>query len=478
MTDYAYGAGWQRGLPGRGAHVLALGAAAVVLGVGAALQPPLALAAVVGLALVPVVLTRPIFGLASLVYLSFLETISALSGAVSLTKILGAVLLLAWLAAVAVEPASRRGGLLGREPLLAVALALFAAWAAISIVWAETQDAALTSAQRLALNFTLFPIALVAIRRPRHALWLVGAFVAGGFTAAAFGIAQGTATDPDAVDRLGGAGTNANQLGSYLVVAMVFAAIFAANRAWSPSVRLASLGLASLAALGVFLTVSRGALVGMLAAMLVAPFAIGKTRRAAAVATIVFALAASGVYFAAVAPASAVTRITDPDRDGGSGREDLWRVGWRMVEDNPVRGVGAGNFPERSADYLLRPGATERDTFIVDEKKVAHNVYLTVLSELGAVGLALFLGAIALSLRAAWRAASVFRAHGELTMELVSRALLIALVSLLAVAFFSSALYVKQFWVLLALAPALRLLADAGERRRLRLRRVHARSGG
>ena len=467
LTDYAYP---QRARVERPRPLVLLPAAglvagALVVGLGAALQPALLVAGVVGLALVPIVLTRPIFGLAALVYLSFLETVSALTGggALSMTKILGAVLVLGWVATVTVRPSGRRVGLLAREPLLVTALVLFVAWVGISLVWAEVQDPALTSVQRFALNFTLFPIAFVAVTRRQHVLWLVGAFVAGAFTAAAFGIAQGTATDPGATERLGGAGTNPNQLGSYLVVAMVFTAVLSANSLWSPRARVALAGVASLAALCVFLTVSRGALIGMLVAMLIAPFAIGRARRGAAVAAIVLALGGTFAYFAAVAPESAVTRITSPEEDGGSGREDMWRVGWRMVLDNPAIGVGAGNYPERAADYLLRPGASERDTYILDEKKVAHNVYLTVLSELGVVGLTIFLALIALSLRAAWRAAEVFAQRGDTTLELVSRALVLAIASLSAVAFFSSALYVKQYWILLALAFVLRLLADAGE---------------
>ena len=58
-------------------------------------------------------------------------------------------------------------------------------------------------------------------------------------------------------------------------------------------------------------------------------------------------------------------------------------------------------------------------------------------------------------------------------------ALFIALVSLLAVGFFSSALYVKQFWVLLAAAPALHALAERdGSLRHIVLFRNHGRRAG
>ena len=57
------------------------------------------------------------------------------------------------------------------------------------------------------------------------------------------------------------------------------------------------------------------------------------------------------VYFAAVARVDQRDRVTTVN--GGSGRSDIWKVGWRMVEDKPVIGVGSGNFNVSSIHYLL-----------------------------------------------------------------------------------------------------------------------------
>ena len=448
----------RRGLGALFGLPLAVVASTAVLGAAAALQPVLAVAAVVGLALVPVMLAQPIVGIVLLVFMSFLEEYAGLTGALSVTKLLGAVLVAGWFAAVATRSHGAEGtALLRREPFLVAALVGFTAWAAVSLVWAEASDLASTSVQRYALNFMLFPVALLAIRVPRHMLWLVAAFVAGAFAAVLLGLNAGTLDGEGG--RLAGAGINPNQLGSYLVVVLVFLSAFAAARMWSSGVRVAALAGAVLAALGVFLTLSRGALVGLAVALLVAPIVAGPGRRLGVAALALTALLATVVWFGAVAPPDHVERITNPERDGGAGRTDLWRVGWRMVEDKPVHGVGAGNYPVASIDYLLRPGATQDDTAIVDDQKVAHNIYLTVLSELGVVGFMLFALIAVLCLRSALRAARAFAARGDPRMELVSRALFISLVALLAVGFFSSALYVKQFWVLLAAAPALHALA-------------------
>jgi O-antigen ligase len=161
-----------------------------------------------------------------------------------------------------------------------------------------------------------------------------------------------------------------------------------------------------------------------------------------------------------IAPEHAVERITHPEAGGGSGRKDLWTVGWRMVNAHPLTGVGAGNFRVVSVGYLLRPGPTQRDIYIVTEPKVPHNIYLNVLAELGAVGFALFLIVLVSSLRSLVRAARTFARQGDTTMEMLTRGLLIALFGFLTCEFFSSALYSKQLWLLLALGPALHALAD------------------
>jgi putative inorganic carbon (hco3(-)) transporter len=449
----------------RGVWFAAAVAAAVALGILASVRPVIAIGVAAGAVFVPLVVTRPILGLCTLLFLSFLEEYSGVTGAFSLTKIVGLLLVLAWVGVVATDRRDDRSrtALLALHPLLAAALGLFLAWAFISAAWAESPGEARSADLRFALNFVLFPIALIAIRTPRHVLWLFAVFVASGLTAVAFGL-PGATEDPADVGRLSGAGLNPNQLGQLLAVAVVLAVALAASRRCSSVVRLAAVAAAALAAIGLFLTLSRGALLGLAAAALIAPLAVGHGRRLIALVLVVATLVGAVAWYAAIAPETALDRITHPERHGGSGREDLWRVGRRMVEDRPVQGVGAGNFPVSSINYLLRPGRTEQDRLIVDTPKVAHNIYLTVLAELGIVGLALFLVILGCCLRSALRAARLFAARGDPTMELLARGLFIGLFGLLVADFFSSQLFSKQLWLLLATAPAMLALAQRGAR--------------
>jgi putative inorganic carbon (hco3(-)) transporter len=410
-----------------------------------------------------------------LLLLSFLEAFTRVGGGITLTKLIGLLLVIGWFGALATAgPVDRwRRGLLAGEPWLAASLLLFLAWAAMSLVWATQASNGTSVLLRFALNFTLFPIVLVAVRRLDDVIWLYVVFVTGALTAAAYG--QLHTASAAAGGRLEGGGLNPNQLGEVLVVAVVLAATLAANRRWSPAARVTAFAAASLAAIALFLTLSRGALIGLGAALLIAPFAVGRGRRAAALALATLAVLATVGWFAVIASPSSLQRVTHPAKAGGSGRETLWKVGWRMFEAHPVNGVGVGNYQVVSIHYLLRPGITTHDQFIVDTPAQfpPHNIYLNVLSELGIVGLTLFLAILGLTLSAALRAARAFSRRGDPIGELLARGLFIALTGYLAALFFSTSLYSKQLWLMLALAPALSAIAErkteAGDTRGARI---------
>jgi O-antigen ligase len=78
-----------------------------------------------------------------------------------------------------------------------------------------------------------------------------------------------------------------------------------------------------------------------------------------------------------------------------------WQAGWEMFEDNPLTGVGAGNFNASYDDYFSR-------TQFRFSRGHAHNYYIHVLGESGIVGLALYLmlafGVLFLGLMVSWGA--------------------------------------------------------------------------
>jgi putative inorganic carbon (hco3(-)) transporter len=291
-------------------------------------------------------------------------------------------------------------------------------------------------------------------------------FVVGALLSAALGLVTG-APSADAVARLEGSGVNANELGLLLIVAVAVSLGFGACRDIPAVARAAAFGAAALALVALLTTASRGAVVGLLAATCIAPLFVGKGRRAAVVALIALAVGGAASYLVTVAPAQ-LARISDGDATG-SGRTDIWRVGWRIVEDKPIAGVGADNYANSTIHYLLEPGGLTRSENIVDRPKAAHNVYLQVLAELGTIGFALFLAVVGFALRSLLEAARIFGRLGDRSMDLLCRALLCGLLGQLAALVFSTALYSKQLWLLLAVSVAaygIALRREADYRRR------------
>jgi len=429
-------------------------AAGAVLGLLAGLHPALAVAASLSLIFVMVVLADLTAGLVLFTFLSFLALIPSSGGpALSFLKLAGLLLAISWLATIASRQDARLD-FASVYPAFTFVLVLFLTWAGISQIWAEDPAAANTSLSRYALNIILFLIIFTAVRERRHAVWVAAALLVGATFAAVYGLLV-QPPEADSLDRLSGTIGNPNELAAALVVGLALSFGLAANAPRSPLLRLGAITAGTLCLTGVFLTASRAGLVALAAAAVAAVLISGRWRVAATAVAIVLAFATIG-YFTAAASPETQERITSVE---SVGRTDLWGVGRRMVEDKPALGVGAGNFQVSSIHYLLEPGAVERDEFIVDDPKVAHNTYLEVLAELGVVGLALFVAILVFSFGCASKALRIFSGAGDRRMELLTRSVMVALIGLLTADIFNSGQYHKELWLLLGLCPPLLAIA-------------------
>lgn len=433
---------------------------AAAVGLLAGYDPKLALAAAFGLGFILIVLADLAVGVAIFGTLTFLELAPVVGdGAVTLPKLAGLTLAISWFAAIATN-SSRSRLLFSSHPGLTATIAFFLTWAALSGLWAEDSASTWTVVGRFALNAALFPIVFTAIREPKHLRWVAAGLIIGAAVAAGYGLvispnlssAATSLTSAGDIGRVSGTIGDPNQLAAVLVVGVVMSFALALDPARSTPTRSIAAGVAVLSTAVIFATVSRGGVLALATALVAALFLAGPRRgRMALTATV--AIVASLTYFALFASDAQVERLQNAD--GGTGRTDIWKIGWRMVKDKPVRGVGAGNFAVSSIHYLLaEPGAILRDDFIVDDPKVAHNMYLEILAELGVVGLAAFLTLILVSLSASIRAASLFDRADEDGLALIARGLAVGLIALLAADFFLSDELGKLLWLLLSLGPA------------------------
>jgi O-antigen ligase len=420
------------------------------LGLLAGVDPTLALVGACGVAFIAVLLAS--FQVATGIFI----VVTFINLPDNAAKAIGVLLAIALLARIAMGR-ERRLGFHSDHAVATALLIVFLAWNLAGVLWAKSPSAVTATVPRYALSVLLLFVVYAAVRTRRDALLLIGLFVLGCAIAAAYGLIY--APPPglyDDLSRSGGTLGDPNELAAVLVVGLFLGAAFSAVRSVPPPVRLAAMVSGVLCVAGIALSLSRGGLLALGVALIVGVFVAGRWRVHMALLAVIVAVGTVG-YFATSSSPEALQRITNAG--GGSGRSDIWLVGWRMFKANPIDGVGAGNFPIVSVNYLLKPGTITYSKYIVNTPLVAHNTYLQEMAEGGIVGAALFVGILGFALRSyrlAWRA---FRRSGDRDLEILSYAAFIGLVGFLAACFFISIEFSKQLWILVALAPALQRLS-------------------
>ena len=271
---------------------------------------------------------------------------------------------------------------------------------------------------------------------------------------------------------VGGMFQNPNDLALNMVVVLPLAVLLA-MRAKSTLGRITAIGLAFAMVGAIIASQSRSGFLGLAAMVLFLAWQIGRKRP-----SFIAALAVSLVIMLPLTPASYWARmssITDESLDDTGSREArriLLGEAYQAFLDNPVTGVGAGNFK----DYA--PGARQ------ESWREAHNVVLQVASELGIFGLAAFMflvyragvagretrrllpKALGVRPKSRWGAApprgqAVVTPEDALFLEAHSSTLAAAIAGWFISALFASVAYNWTFYYLLALAIAPReILTD------------------
>ena len=422
---------------------------AASVGLLAGIDARLGIAAAFGVIFVAVVIESLLAGVAIFAILTYIDAVEDV-GPLSLVKVAGALLVVSW---AALTLTRERDELWRSRPLLTYALVAFLGWTLMSAAWAESSGASWSAFARYAPNLVLFVVVYTAVRCERDLVIVVLALTTGAAVAASVGLVsspgEADPTSIDSVARATGTVGDANELAAAGVVGTMLAAGLAAG--YREGRRALLIAIAGVCLVSVFISLSRGGLVALAATVLLAAIAGGPWRPYAVAFAIAIALTGVG-YFGAIASPEARERVTG--FESSTGRSELWTIAARMVEDRPLAGVGAGNFPIRSVDYLLEPGETQVDDYVILRPQVTHNTYLQVASELGLVGLALFMSVIGASLWCMSQAARTFARAGNRAGEAISRGVLLAATGNLVAGVFISDNYSNLFWLLLALGPA------------------------
>ena len=415
-----------------------------------------------GLALVmaacyaPLVLFNLAAALAVYVAILFFQDLSVLSAA---PNAIGVLVGLGWIGAFL----GRRGALvaIGENRKLLLRIIIFCGWLTLSITWADHPGPAGTEVGYWWLAAFAFLITLTALTTAREIRYVALAFVAGSVISVLIGVASGgLQASADTVNQTaiqgrftGGGGDPNVQAAGYVATMFLIMGLIPIYR--SRAIRFSLIAAFALVTVGFLATQSRGGLLALVAATVVAMIVAPRYRR-----RILGLGAIVGVAVAVLLATQpgALSRITNFG-GGSSGRGDLWRVALDVFHDHPLAGVGAGNFEAVEAHFVLRPGAISRIQYLVDVPHLVHNTYLQLLAETGVIGLALYLVVVIGCLRAAWQAVRRFEARGLPQLADLARAVLMGTVAMLVALFFISDGDDLRLWVLLALGPALLTLA-------------------
>lgn len=129
-------------------------------------------------------------------------------------------------------------------------------------------------------------------------------------------------------------------------------------------------------------------------------------------------------------------------------RMNIFTVGLFMIRDNPILGVGLGNFPARFSEYISEAYPYFTGIGGVKEDRGSHNILINIQAELGIIGSLLFLLFIAGIFRKLWH----FRNEREASIGMA------LLLFVLAGGMAADTQYARDFWLLLGLATAIPLI--------------------
>lgn len=285
---------------------------------------------------------------------------------------------------------------------LALAVLAFVLWISVSILWASYKGEALrTTLTFLALLGLMVVIGLLE-RRYLVLVWAGLVFSAALSVPAGYILPLPEGSDMLVNGRFGPAGAGPNSYACLVAIAF-FAAYFGLLRRH----RMIAYLLAPVFLYGIFATQSRTGLIALVATPLLALFVPRLAARlgwrimplyvlgAAAITVIVLAIPSVGES----ALERYMTLSQYQSEETWNGRWANWGGALDVIASHPILGVGAGNYAEAALEYsesVVR--ASLRDAEVAG---LTHNMFLGVASQLGLVGLILFLGILFFLFKAA-----------------------------------------------------------------------------
>jgi len=317
--------------------------------------------------------------LCAMVFSLPLEKAVILVGFGTFTRVIGGLCLASGLAAVAARRSMRR-------PNAGLILAsCFVAWSGATYFWSVAPPSTAARFATLVQLFIMLWLIWEFCRSRTRQWWLMRCYVYGAALSSVLTILRYARNQQTYYRRYATAGFDPNDLGLTLALAVPMALYLAprCGRAWRWPVWLS--GLLTVAA--VLLTASRMALVATAVSFLYAVL----TWRGAAPAQRVFSLAMlTALVLGALwlAPSASRERLATLHTAFTRGttlhnRTQIWKAGLKVFKRHPLKGIGAGAYPDAVYPWLGRPS-------VPGHQYTAHTAVLSVAVAPGRAGATCF----------------------------------------------------------------------------------------
>jgi O-antigen ligase len=325
---------------------------------------------------------------------------------------------------------------------------LFTLWYVITTAWAMNPDTALNFLPTVLGLLGLYLASVCFRYRESEIRGIAGLTILGGVAAAIWTIhlfRQGTFYETGVETRasliVDGRYTNPDGLAMTLLlpISLAFGYFLSFKRWLAKACTLVAMAVVTL---GLFVTMSRGAVVALAVMLLIFLYRMragAKLIGPVAVMALLLTLMPSGFF----------VRFQQAAESGGSGRLDIWRVGLAAFKHYGLFGAGLHNFPFAYTAY-----AGEAPHF-KGINRDAHNIYLCIAVETGIVGLLLFAAAV----RSQMRRCLPGDTNSEMNyLRIATEA---ATWAVLVFGLFGTILWDKAFWFSLMLMSATNRMAIA-----------------
>lgn len=370
------------------------------------------------------------------------DSISSLGSGGTLSKLLGL------LSAVAIVPAVLRTGIPRRLPKAVVAWVLLLAFMLFSLLWTMNSVDGTSSIQMYGSLIALYALLALAPVKKFEFNTILAAIVLEGVIAAGLNaylfrqdaVATGVASSRYILI-VGDSSIDPNLLAGALVLPFAISLYWLFNsRYWA--LRVAMLPALAVLLLGFAAAASREGFIE-LAAMFA--YLIVRSRHRIWLAAILLFSSVTAL----LANPALIERFQQGQRDGGAGRTDIWHIGIYALRDHWLIGAGVGNFPDAFDREYLNVYAYH----LLGWHWVAHNVPLTIATELGVAGSIIFCIAVFAQLTALRKCAS------DMPLSELRLALEGACIAALVAGFFASVLNTKFLWLAFSIMLIMRTYA-------------------